>query len=568
MNLNAFREKPFYLDDDDISWVRNTFNGMSREDKTGQLFYLIVKDYDAEDIAVITRKIKAGGVMCRPMPAETVVRAVTDLQRHSGIPMLISANLEAGGNGISKDGTKIGSQMMVAATGNAENAYNLGKACAAEGAALGANNAFAPVLDIDYNFRNPITNTRTFGSDPAAVAEFAERYMDGCQGEGMVCTIKHFPGDGRDERDQHLCTTVNDFSAEEWDATYGSIYKRLIERGAKVVMAGHIMQPAYSRLLNPSLSDGEILPASLSKELLGGLLRDRLGFNGLIVSDATTMAGFDCAMPRSTAVPYCIAAGCDMFLFTKNLEEDYAFMKAGVEQGIITEQRLDEAVLRILGLKAALKLHKKSNIPDPVAARRTLGCAAHREYARKIADECITLVKQEKGVLPITPQKYKNVLVCDIESGENAIGYSRDSGIYEKVYGLLTGRGFNVTRFAPCSGTEGRTARYSDFVDKYDLIVYFCNLATKSNQTAVRIEWMNPMGVNVPRYVCSVPTIFVSTENPYHLLDVPMVKTYINTYGLNDSVLPLLIDKLTGKSPFKGISPVDPSCGKWDVNRF
>ncbi len=565
IDFNIFKTNPFYLRDTDLDWVRTTLENMSEEDKIGQLFFLIAYEPDKEYLDKLTKTIRAGGVMCRVMTRENIVKTVSLLQDGSKIPLLIAANLEAGGNGICSDGTKVGSQMMVAATGKKEYAASLGAICAEEGLAVGANYAFAPIVDIDYNFRNPITNTRTFGANPETVLNFASEYLRECQKRGVACSIKHFPGDGRDERDQHLCTTVNDLSAEEWDKTYGKIYKTLIDEGAKTVMVGHIMQPAYSKLLNPALADEDILPASLSKELLNGLLRKKLGFNGLIITDATTMAGFDVAMPRNEAVPYTIAAGCDMFLFSKNLDEDYSFMKKGVEDGIITRDRLDEAVARILALKASLKLHEKNNIPEERKAKETLGCIAHKNVAKEIADRSIALVKNKQDILPLDKSRIKNILVYDIESGENAIGYARSSGVYERIEPLLKKEGFCVTRFVPNQGKEGKTARFADTVEKYDLILYLCNLATKSNQTTVRIEWLNPMGVNIPRFVKSVPTIFVSTENPYHLLDVPMVKTYINTYGLNDFTIPCLVDKLLGRSEFKAKEPVDAFCGKWDT---
>ncbi len=564
IDFNKFKANPFFLNDKDVEWVRGTLEKMSTEEKTGQLFFLIAYEPDRKFIEKVTKNIGAGGVMCRAMPKEKVIETVRLLQTESKLPMLISANLEAGGNGICSDGTKIGSQMMVAATGKKEYAAALGAVCAEEGLAVGANYAFAPVVDIDYNFRNPITNTRTFGSDAETVLSFSAEYMKECQSRGVACSVKHFPGDGRDERDQHLCTTVNDLSAEEWDKTYGRIYKSLIDGGAKTVMVGHIMQPAYSKLLNPSLSDEEILPASLSKELLCGLLREKLGFDGLIITDATTMAGFDAAMPREKAVPYSIAAGCDMFLFTKNLDEDYAFMKKGVEDGVITAERLDSAVAKILALKASLGLHEKDNIPTAEKAN-ALGCAKHKKIAGEVADCSIALVKNKQNILPLDRAKIKNILVYDIESGENAIGYARSSGVFEQIKPLLEREGFSVTRFVPNEGKEGRTAKYAETVDKYDLILYLCNLATKSNQTTVRIEWLNPMGVNVPRFVKSVPTVFVSTENPYHLLDVPMVKTYINTYGMNDYTVKYLVEKLLGRSEFKANEPVDAFCGRWDT---
>ena len=455
IDFNKFKANPFFLNDKDVEWVRGTLEKMSTEEKTGQLFFLIAYEPDREFIEKITKNIGAGGVMCRAMPKEKVIETVRLLQTESKLPMLISANLEAGGNGICSDGTKIGSQMMVAATGKKEYAAALGAVCAEEGLAVGANYAFAPVVDIDYNFRNPITNTRTFGSDAETVLSFSAEYMKECQSRGVACSVKHFPGDGRDERDQHLCTTVNDLSAEEWDKTYGRIYRSLIDGGAKTVMVGHIMQPAYSKLLNPSLSDEEILPASLSKELLCGLLREKLGFDGLIITDATTMAGFDAAMPREKAVPYSIAAGCDMFLFTKNLDEDYAFMKKGVEDGVITAERLDSAVAKILALKASLGLHEKDNIPTAEKAN-ALGCAKHKKIAGEVADCSIALVKNKQNILPLDRAKIKNILVYDIESGENAIGYARSSGVFEQIKPLLEREGFSVTRFVPNEGKIGR----------------------------------------------------------------------------------------------------------------
>lgn len=565
MEIQRLREKPFNLNDQDMDWVQATFRQMTVSEKIGQLFFMVGYKQDEPFLKSIAQDIGIGGLMCRSMAKEEVVAAVTTLQQAARIPLLIAANLEAGGQGITSDGTKIGSNMAVAATGNTELAYELGRICAVEGGSVGANYAFAPVVDIDYNFRNPITNTRTFGSDPQQVAELGAAYVRGCQEQGMAVSIKHFPGDGIDERDQHLVTSVNDLSPEAWDQSYGAVYRQLIEEGAKTVMVGHIALPEYSKLLNPALKDEEILPASLARELLGGLLRERLGFNGLIITDATTMAGMNLAMPRNELVPQAIENGCDMFLFTKNLDEDVRFMREGLEAGLLTEERLDEAVLRILGLKASLKLHERDNVPALARAEALLRQESHLETAKTVADQSITLVKEEAGVLPVTPARYPRVLLYDIESEANALGYNKTSGLAASFIPLLEQEGFQVTRFEPAGVYEGLQNSFTEMKSSYDLILYLCNLATKSNQTAVRIEWLNPMGVNVPNYIHSIPTLFISTENPYHLLDVPRVRTYINTYGVNDYTLPLLIEKLKGASPFKGTSPVDPFCGKWDT---
>jgi beta-N-acetylhexosaminidase len=333
-------------------------------------------------------------------------------------------------------------------------------------------------------------------------------------------------------------------------------------------MAGHIVLPAYIRKLNPAIQDKDMLPASLSAELLTGLLRGRLGFNGLIVSDATTMAGMNIPMPRERLVPACIAAGCDMFLFTRNMDEDLRFMKRGIEKGVITEGRLQEALERILGMKAALGLHTKQREDrlrvQSTDARKIIEKGEYLSWADECADKSITLVKEEKGVLPILPEKYKKILFYAIESSQG-FGYSVRVGAVDELRKGLAARGFEVALFDTSAGQEGRLKPSTDFVGTYDLIIYAANLGTKSNQTTIRIEWAMPMGINVPVYQETIPTIFISLENPYHLLDVPRIKTFINTYNSSPVVLDNLIRKLTGQSAFSGKSPVDPFCGKWDT---
>ncbi|MBP1756576.1 MAG: Nag3, partial [Firmicutes bacterium] len=375
---------------------------------------------------------------------------------------------------------------------------------------------------------------------------------------------KHFPGDGVDERDQHLVTSSNDLSCEEWDATFGEAYRASIDAGALTVMIGHIMQPAYSRRLCPGIKDEDIMPATLAPELIQGLLREKLGFNGLIVTDATTMAGFAIPMPRSKAVPYTIA----VFLFTKNLEEDYEYMSAGVEDGTITPERLDEAVVRILGLKAALKLPEKkadgSIFVKSEEAGKIVGCEEHKRIELECADQAVTLVKDTQKLLPINIARHKRVLIYPILSGESAFGGGGEdvAGIVKEA---LEKEGFAVDVFQASQGYEGMQRRYQDTVEQYDLMIYVGNMATKSNQTTVRIEWAQPMGADCPIYQSVIPTIFISFANPYHLLDVPRIRTYINAYKFKESNINAVIDKLLGRSEFKGITPVDPFCGRWDA---
>lgn len=246
MDLKA---KPFYLSDEDIRWVEDTLASMTLEEKIGQIFCVTDGITDPEALKAFVEQYHPGGFMYRCGEARDIQDAQRAMQKASRIPLMLACNLESGGNGVATTGTFFGREMEIAATGETEQARRLGMVCAKEGAAAGCNWSFAPIVDIDYNWRNPITNVRTFGSDPETVLEMSRAYLKGVREAGvpMAACIKHFPGDGVDERDQHLMSTVNSLSAEEWRATYGKIYRELIDEGAETVMVGHILQPAMTR---------------------------------------------------------------------------------------------------------------------------------------------------------------------------------------------------------------------------------------------------------------------------------------------------------------------------------
>ena len=558
--------KPFYLNDNDIKWVNDTLANMDLPTKIGQLFCTIGMTDDEGILMQLLQGIKPGGIMFRAGKGSDVQKTHRFLQNNSEVPLLIAANLEAGGTGTAIDGTKYGNQMQVAATDNEQCAYNLGLIAGREGGAVGCNWAFAPVTDIDYNFHNPITNTRTYGSNPERVLRMARSYMKGIHESGLAVSVKHFPGDGVDERDQHLLTSINSLSVEEWDESYGKIYKGMIEDGAMTFMIGHIMQPAYSRKLRPGIKDEELMPATLSPELLNGLLREKLGFNGLIVTDATLMAGFTQAMKREDAVPYSIAAGCDMFLFNQDIKEDFEFMIKGVQRGILSLERIDEAVTRILALKAAIKLHEQKEkgilVPEEDALK-ILQCEEHLRWAEECADKAVTLVKDTQNLLPLSAYKHKRIMLYVLGDEEGLFG---GVSIANEFINLLRKEGFEVNKFDNTKIDFSLLMQpVKAFEEEYDLVMYFANLETSSNQTTVRITWTPPMGLDLPKHLNEVPTMFISVANPYHLQDVPRVKTFINAYTSSSTVVEAVVDKIMGRSEFKGINPVDPFCGYWEA---
>jgi len=554
---------PFFLNQEQCNWVHDTLASMTLYEKTAQLFFSACATESNEQLLARYGSIPYGGIMFRGDTSKNICDRVTFIQSRAKIPMLISANLEAGGSGIVTDGTEYGNQLEVAATNDARNAETLGDICGAEGSAVGANYAFAPVVDVQMNWRNPIINTRTYGSDPQKVLEFSSAYMRGIRKHHVAVSIKHFPGDGVDERDQHLISSVNTLSCEQWDATFGRIYKTLIDEGAQTVMVGHILLPAYSRRLCPGIENKDILPASLAPELVNGLLREKLGFNGMVITDSATMTGLGCALPRRQLATAAINAGCDMFLFGRNLEEDFSYVWEDVQNGTISIQRLDEAVTRILALKASLNLHTaKTFVKDDYS--QIVGCAQHKDLARKCADQAITLVKDTQKLLPVSPETHKRVWLHVL--GDNP-AFRGGHRCKEDVISRLEREGFEVT----CVDGAERDRMFTEvpvreLKERFDLILYVANMVTGGNDTTNRLFYAPKICGESPQHVKDIPTMFVSLGDPFHFVDVPMIRTFINCYDHSEFTLDALMEKMTGRSTFKGVSPVDPFCGVWGAD--
>ncbi|BDR56631.1 glycoside hydrolase family 3 protein [Xylocopilactobacillus apis] len=556
-------KKPYFLNQKQVEYVENKVKTMSVDEKVGQLFFVIGQDEDTVDIAEFIKKYQPGGMMYRPDQAEKLKREFSIAQETSRIPLLMAANLESGGNGLVSEGTWLGTPMQMAATDDAHCAYELGNVAGSEAAQVGGNMSFAPIVDIDKNFRNPIMNTRTFGSDQNRVLKMAQAQIKGLEENNIIPVIKHFPGDGVDERDQHLLSSINSLSAEEWMESYGEIYRKLIEQGVPSVMIAHIMQPAWERKLEPGISDEDLRPASSSKLLIDGLLRDVLKFNGLVITDATPMLGYNTTMPRKDLLPATINAGIDMILFNKNIDEDYQYIHDAIDGGVLSIERVEESVMRILGTKLAQGImNTEEELTQEIPAKIDLHSDEHQEIAKKIAKKSVTLVKDKDSLLPITPDKYKRIRLV-------VLGDSDDGGFKEggHVSGLfqekLESEGFEVNLFdhKHLDFHEIFEEGVSDLEQKFDLALYVANIETASNQTTTRLDWIHLMAADAPWFMKSIPTVFVSTANPYHLFDVPDISTFINAYTGNEASIDAVIRKLMGKESFEGINPVDPFCG-------
>ena len=580
-----FTKKPFNLTPDDISWVENIFASMTQEEKLNQVFVDMLWNNPPKEVEALQKGYQLGGFRYNNAGPEKLYEQNATIQRSSKIPALIAANVEAGGNGAVSGGTKLGEGVACAATNDPESAYYMGKYGCREAAAIGCNWTFAPIVDADLNWRNCVIATRAFGNDADKVLEMGLAYMKGAHEEGVACCMKHFPGDGCDERDQHLVTTVNTLSCDEWDATFGKIYKGMIDAGVDSVMIGHIQQPAYSRALRPGIKDEEIMPATVAPELLQGLLREKLGFNGLIITDATHMVGITGKVRRHDSIPAMLMAGCDMILYYRNHDEDIGFLREALEDGRLTQERLDEAVKTVLAFKAHLKLHEKQKngtLMPPKENLSVIGCPEHKAKAKEIVDKSITLVKNTRNQLPLTPEKHKRVIIYTVETGglvskiKDMIFGNKNKKPTDVIAEELKNNGFeptiykiNYLKYLGKNGINGKKAiaEYStqEFASMYDAAIIVCNVSSFSSTNERSLHWKIPMGPEIPWYATEMPTVAISVAHPFHLIDLAMVPTYINTYNASEEAMRQTVQKLIGKSEFKGVSPVDAFCGMWDT---
>lgn len=582
------KARPYYLSEEDCQWVKDTIANMSPEEKVGQLFFQLTASHDEEYLKELMEKYHLGGCRYNPAPGKAIQEQNRILQKYAKVPLFIACNTEAGGDGACADGTHIGAGVKIAATDKEEYAFALGKMANEQAAAIGCNMAFAPVADILYNWENTEIVTRAFGGDAERVATMSKAYLNGAHTiPGFACAAKHFPGNGQDFRDAHIANNVNYFDVEKWDETYGHVYRTLIENDLDAIMGGHIMLPSYAKAINPELKDEDMMPATLSPEIMTGLLRDRLGFNGMVVTDASHMVAMTDRMKRSEMLPASINAGCDMFLFFNDPEEDFATMLGAYKTGIISEERMTEALTRILGLKAHLGLNKKSKeelVPQPETVEEVLQREEYKAMQKSISEDCITLVKyKDKDVLPMTPDRYKRIMIVHIKGAENSmsalmkmLGGGKGNPA-EALKEKLCAKGFDAFIYeSPLDVMKkqieagekpdlniyfaGKNA-IADFVSDMDLVITLCDVPNGRPSFG-----MSKGGGEIPWYVFEVPVVVVGCGQPTMLADIPQARTYINTYDSKDTTLDALVENLmNGEEAFKGTDPIDSFCGLFDA---
>ena len=549
MNLEHLSKTPFNLDDAALDWVRATFARLTPEDKLRQLFNLRSAGYDTAELAA-QQAFRPGGITRVPgADLDAEQELLEAFNTAAPVPLLVSADLEGSRMSLAL-GTEVPNPLGLAALDDVEVTRGISRIMAEEARAVGINWSFTPVLDINAAFRSAIVATRGYGADVETIERHALAQIEEFQRAGVAAAVKHWPGEGYDDRDQHLVTTINPLTVAEWEQSFGLLYRAAIEAGVLSVMSAHIALPEFVRAHDPDAGLDTYRPASLSRLLNEELLRKRLGFNGLIVSDATGMAGLGAWSKRSEHLPEIIANGCDVILFSNEPERDLGYLQAALAEERLSWERVDEAVIRQLGLKAAVGLHRPKT-PDTLV----LASAKSRAYAEAVTRRIPTLVKDTQNLLPLRPDTHGRVLVTTA----GIIEPWRPEPIPFALPGMLAERGFKVTMYQP-----GMVPNREEF----DLLLYLSGEETLLTRGRIFFDWLRVvgnMGIAMQRYWHDIPTLMISFGYPYLLYDAPRVPTYINAYMTTETMQRAVVELLLGNGAWNRNSPVDPFCGLEDA---
>jgi len=539
---------------------------LTLDEKVGQLFsyaahgvFMNEQSPAYQQLRHQVRDNKVGGVIWFVSDVYETAWLTRQLQKEARIPLLVSADIEAGVGMRFNDTTYWPPAMAVAATGDPSLAEREGRVAAQEVRALGINQILAPVADVNVDPDNPVINTRSFGEDPNEVAKYVAAFVRGVQSERVLATAKHFPGHGDTHVDSHRSLPVLDVDRARLDRVELVPFRAAIEAGVGAVMMGHLALPAIDPTPAPvrslvetskdtpyteddaEITKGGTLPATLSPKVHDILRRD-LGFHGVIISDAFDMGGLVAHFDAGEAAVRGIEAGEDVILKSANTDAAIQAVKDAVRSGRLSEQRIDESVQRILAAKK--RVH--AGVGSQREIFRGIDTNEHKDLAREIATKAITLLREESGALPLTKsQRVAIVVVSEFSETGN-----------------------------PLWGVEAEVRKYSDApprtllidgrtrVEDIDAMVQKANaadvvvlaLAVRARSGAGTIAVPEPARRLVERL--TTKTIAVSFGSPYAIRDLPSLKTYVCAYGTQPVLQTAAIRALYGEAKITGKLPV------------
>jgi len=481
----------------------------------------------------------------QPLAAASILNR---LQAIAPYPLLNSADFETGAGFRLEGATAFPRNMAFGAAGDEKLAYEAGRITAIESRAIGVQVNFAPVVDVNNNPRNPVINTRSYGEDPALVGKLASAYVRGLQDGGMIATLKHFPGHGDTDVDSHLGLPIVKDPRESLETTEFPPFRAGIAAGAGAVMTGHIEMPT----LDPTPNT----PTTLSEPIVTGVLRRDLGFGGLIYTDSMGMAGVTQLYKPGDAAVRAIKAGNDIVLHSPDDAAAFAGLKAAVESGEISRERLDASVERILRAKAKAGLHHARAVSLD-ALPNVVGGRAHQAVADEVSRRSITLVRDQRNDVPLKVPRDAQILylsILDAPAGWRIAAPSR-TFIPE-----LKQRWRNVTSIEL---SERSTASEIDLVrataPRYDAIVasVFVRAASGSGRMDLPSN-MQTLLRTLARQTESPrkPFVAVLFGNPYTATFLPDVPAMLLTYDFYDRAERSAVRAIAGEAPITGRLPI------------
>jgi beta-N-acetylhexosaminidase len=536
-------------------WVEKTVRSMTLDEKVGQMLMPgweigTFRNIDGDDFAKARRNIveyHVCGLHVYGGDPAAVALAINEMQKLAKVPLLISDNFEGGVGYVLFGATRLPLAMSIGATGDERLAYEAGKLTAEEGRAIGVNVNFYPVADVQNNPQNPIINIRSFGEDPAVVSRFVRAYIRGAQDNGQIATAKHFPGHGDVASDSHLEMPELNVTPQRLSSVEMPPFRAAVEEGVEAFMSAHIWLPQQE----PEKG----LPSTLSKNVMTGMLRNELHYNGVVFTDAMTMRGVAANFSNEDATLRAIEAGADIILIPPSVEDSFRAIKSALERGRLTESRIDASVRRILRAKARLDLgNPKNHFTNVNRLMTTVGTRQHRDIAQKIADNAITLVRDTRNVLPLKPSP--DLRVVQINILDTRMGWREGP-----VGGVLT---VELQKRFPRAVTmqidDQSLPTELDMVRKLatlaDVVVIngFIRVAAYKgsiNLTTAEILLLSDLTK------MQKPLVFTVFGSPYVLSHVPDVPSYIVTYDISPTAEMAAVRAITGEIPFHGKLPIN-----------
>jgi beta-N-acetylhexosaminidase len=532
---------------------------LSLREKIGQTCQIQEKDtrhLKGEDLEFFFREKPVGSIFLGSevigSESEAVVRlhqVIRNCQGASRLPLSIAGDLENGAGGAVRGLTSFPNLLALGAVNDTAAAYEYGRWTAIEAVRIGFNWTFGPVVDLMLNWLNPVVSIRALGEAPERVAELAGALIRGCQDHGLSATAKHFPGDGVDFRDQHLSVSVNSLSMAEWDRTFGHVYKACFGAGVHAVMAGHVALPWMDAELATGRSPR---PATTSRPILDGLLRKKMGYDGVIVSDALIMAGFrGKGAARADLIIEAFNSGIDVMLWPGS--DYFELMERAIGEGRVSMDRLDESVQRILDMKARqglfgkeMSVEEKSRSPEI----SSIGPDARAvRFAEALAEQSLTLVENRRGILPLDPAKIRRAQVL--------LATAREQDAETRMRPLLEGlRGRDIQADLHVNGNCLDLRKKEEAGQRYDALIAIFELGTHGIKNTMRPTGAMGECLWTIQGLETMSPIVISLGSPFLIYDTPWADTYINAYAPNSLTLRAVERALFGEIPFAGVSPV------------